>query len=122
MSTRYVEVPAEAIEGKLQSMGFARKIQGREVVYFRRNHNDNRLVVKVYTSLAANAAQARGCGQDAIRVVAAFEHGEQSFGIWKGTRIFRTGSVEAVLERMYERAREAYGACNRWIDKQNDNR
>jgi hypothetical protein len=32
--------------------------------------------------------------------------------IFKATRVHRAGTVDAVLDRMIERAREAYTACN----------
>jgi hypothetical protein len=72
----------------------------------------------VYSSIQRGAEEARGCGEDAIRVVALFADARhqwpaRTIPIFKATRVHRTGSVEAVLERMVDRAREAYAACNR---------
>ena len=53
---------------------------------------------------------------EAEKVVAAYEKKEGpkpvSFAIHKGKRVYRAGTVDAVLARMLERAREAYAACN----------
>ena len=68
--------------------------------------------VVVYTSIARGQQGARGCGEDAIRVVVTFEGPDGPRGIWKTKRVHRTGSVEATLGRMLERAREAYGHIN----------
>lgn len=57
------------------------------------------------------AHRAHGLGKDAIRVVAIFEQGSVSHGICKLPRVHRTGSLEAVLDRMLGRMREAYQAC-----------
>jgi hypothetical protein len=69
----------------------------------------------VYTSIRVGAGEARGCGEDAIRVVAFWKGDRASWGVYKAVRTFRTGSVEAVIERVHERARAAYGACNEHV-------
>ncbi len=105
----FVQVPAEAIRARLLAAGFRRLEQaGREEVYGRSHDSDPRYVVKVYTSIREGSELARQRGQDAIRVVAV--RGDR--GIFKGQRVYRTGSVSAVLDRMMERAREAYGFCS----------
>jgi hypothetical protein len=114
----FVSVPAETFFAFLSGKGFVRCPDGRrsrrEVVYERTNHNDGRYKVLVYTSIATGRARARACGKDAIRVVAIFEDGKgYSRGAAKTKRVFRTGTVEGVLERTYQRMREAYAACNR---------
>lgn len=88
-----------------------------EEVYERRHDRDDRYAVRVYTSILRGAEEARDCGADAIRVVALFVDGKfhyppRTVPIFKATRVHRTGSVEAVLDRMIERAREAYAAAN----------
>lgn len=116
MAATYVEVPREAVFSAMEKAGFTAAVQGSEVVFVRAHHRCRHLLVKVYTSLSAHAEVARGCGDDAIRVVAAYEKKEGprpvSFAIHKGKRVHRTGSVDAVLARTLERAREAYAACN----------
>lgn len=113
---RFVHVPAERLEGFLAAKGFERGVFGREVVYRRRHERDPRFVVCVYTSIREGASSARGLGEDAIRVTAFEElEGGRTRGIAKCQRVFRTGSVEKILERILERAREAYAVCNRRI-------
>ena len=70
---------------------------------------DRNLVVKVYSSVRRGAGDARGVGEDAIRVVALRYKGERGWvGIWKSKRIFRTGTVEKIVQRMIARMREGY--------------
>ena len=118
MSRGFVPVPASAIRSRLAAAGFrlVPAAHGEEV--YERPHNiDGKYVVKVYSSIQRGADEVRECGEDAIRVVALFADGRHHWParivpIFKATRVHRTGSVEAVLDRMIERAREAYGACN----------
>jgi hypothetical protein len=112
----YVEVPAERIRETLTKAGFrlmepAGYGLGGEEIYFRAHDKDATYAIKVYSSIQYGRSKARGVGQDAIRVVALRFRG-QWIGIWKSKRIHRTGTVEGVLERMIERAREAYGFIN----------
>lgn len=116
----FVEVPKEAIIGALEKAGFKREPVRGEITYSRPHDKDNRLVVIVYTSVAENAAKGRGCGEDAIRVVALFRwtrKGETEVRRKKlfQARVFRVTSVEGVLSRMMERARDAYRACNDFL-------
>jgi hypothetical protein len=119
VSRGFVAVPAAAIRERLAAAGFtlAPATSGEEV-YERAHDRDPRYVVKVYSSLTRGAGEVRDCGQDAIRVVAVCRQDDRyhwparTFPIFKATRVHRTGSVEAVLDRMIERAREAYAACN----------
>jgi hypothetical protein len=110
----YVEVPAERLRKELTDHGFELLVPvGREEVYARRHHRDRSFVVKVYSSIARGAGTARSCGSDAIRVVVVRETTDgRIVGIWKGTRIHRSGSVDAVIKRMLDRMREGYGFVN----------
>lgn len=108
MATRYVEVSREALEGFLVSKRFERTLQGSEVVYVFNHLVDKNVKVKVYTSLRDGARQARGCGEDAIRVVTVFDNGTKSFGVGKFPKVLRTGSEQAVLDRVYSRIQDAY--------------
>lgn len=117
---RYVEVPREAITSRLERAGFEREVQKGEVTYSRKHDRDGRLVVVVYTSVAENATAGRGRGEDAIRVLAFFtwtRQGETQLRRKKlfQARVFRVTSVDGVLDRMMERARDAYAACNKWL-------
>lgn len=113
----FVEVPAERIRETLLKAGFRLMdpaggyIGSGEEVYFRAHDKDTTYAIKVYSSIQHGRRSARGVGQDAIRVVVVKWRG-QWVGIWKGKRIHRTGTVDGVLERMIERAREAYGFIN----------
>lgn len=115
---RFVEVPADLLSKFLESKGFERGIHGREVVYRRRHDRDPSYVVVVYTSIPVNGGQTRGLGEDAIRVSAFQEigaDGSNTRGVAKCQRVYRTGTVQGVLERTYERMREAYSVCNKRI-------
>jgi len=108
MTSRYVEVSRETIEGFLRSKHFERTVQATEVVYVFRHRRNPRVLVKVYTSLRDGARTVRGCGEDAIRVATVFDDGQRSFGVGKFPKILRTGSEQLILDRIYSRIREAY--------------
>lgn len=113
MTSRFVEVPAAVIRERLTAAGFQLlPATSGEEVYGRAHDKDPRYMVKVYSSILRGAAEARGCGADAIRVVALFTPRDKTYPIFKSARVYRTGTVEAVLGRMIERAREAYVRCN----------
>jgi hypothetical protein len=107
-------MPAHAIRSRLSTAGFKRSptSSGNEEVYDLWHTRDNHYVVRVYSSIRAGMDEARGCGGDAIRIVALHIDNNVVTPIFKATRIHRTGTVEGVLDRMIERSREAYGACN----------
>lgn len=117
--SRFVQVPAAAIRERLAAAGFklVDAAHGGEEVYERAHNSDPRYTVKVYSSIQHGAGDARDCGEDAIRVVALFADSRFSWPprvvpIFKATRVFRTGTVDGVLDRMIERAREAYAFIN----------
>lgn len=118
--SRYVEVSQVAFLHALVQAGFTEyPTRAGELVYYRRHHNDPTMMVKVYTSLPRNAEEARGCGEDAIRVLLVFERPAQgerpgaSGCLYKASRVYRTGSEQAVIERTLERARECYAEANK---------
>lgn len=121
----YVEVPADAIRSKLTSAGFkpALETRGYEEVFDRVHDRDKRYMVRVFTSIGRGDAEARAKGTDAIRVIALFfrdayvnpnaYRGQGMHAVvFKAKRVHRSGSVDAVLDRMMERARDAYQFCN----------
>jgi hypothetical protein len=109
----FVEVPAGALHGALTGAGFALDAhERREEVFFRAHAKDPRYAVRVYTSLSLGARGARGCGRDAIRVVVTFDGPNGRRGVWKGKRVFRAGTVDAVVARMLERMRDGYAHIN----------
>lgn len=128
MTTRYVEVPAQAIRDRLAAAGFVEAHAGTtEEVYERRHSKAPGYAVKVYSSITAGNDKARRCGADAIRVVAVFHDvpNGRTTGVYKCKRVFRTaptvfvGSplseayrINLVLDRMIERCREAYAFIN----------
>lgn len=120
---RFVEVPADLFEEMLVSCGFERHVQGRELVYVRAHHRDPRIVVKVYTTIPANGASVRDCGEDAVRICVVFTAGNRSSGLAKA-KVLRTAPAELehlarvqhFLDRVKTRMREAYAFANRWLD------
>jgi len=117
--SRFVDVPAAAIRERLAAAGFKLLETNGEEVYERTHDKDGRYTVKVYSSIKRGASRARKCGADAIRVVALFtpntSHSPPAMlprPICKSARVYRAGTVESVLGRMIERAREAYAVCN----------
>lgn len=115
MTKRFIEVDANDFEDFLKSKGFARAIQKEEIVYVMQHKRHPYLYIKVYTSLGVGDDVARECGSDCIRIVAIFDNGRKSFGLYKGQRVYRTGSQEKVKERTLVRMRESYARCNEWM-------
>lgn len=109
---RYIILDTEKFEAFMKEKQFERTTSGNELVFIRRHDKDPRLMVKCFSGISGGVS--RECGEDAIRVVGVFDNGEKSFGIYKAQRVYRTGSTEKVIERTYERLREAYQALNDW--------
>jgi hypothetical protein len=113
----YVQIPREALEAKLQSMGFTRDDVRGEVTYSRPHHLNRNLRVVVYTSCGEFSQQARDKDADAIRIVGLLtwrrrdEEVDRRKAVFKA-KILRVNSVEGVLQRVHEKAREAYAALN----------
>jgi hypothetical protein len=114
----YTEVPADAIESFLQEKGFSCYVQNQEVVYERAHNEDPAVKVLVYTSIRTGDVQARRRGKDSIKVCTVVKGRQKTYGIGKFPRIHRTGSPEAVLDRMLQRMREAYKRGTQWIREQ----
>ena len=120
MNTRYVEVDRSAFCKALEQAGFSPDPEARgELVYVRQHHKDSTMFVKIYTSMPLSSGDARPKGADAIRVLLVFENKQtnRSGCLHKCSRVYRTGSQEAVIERTLERAREAYREANRRVKK-----
>lgn len=116
----YVDVPAQDIEDFCKSKGFSRSTQRNEVVYSRRSRINPNVQIKVYTSIRIGRTQARANGKDSIKVCVVFDNGRKSFGIGKFPRIHRTGSPEAVLDRVLERLKLAAARATEWIAQNPD--
>lgn len=81
------------------------------------HHRDPAVVVRVCTSVARGQAFARRRGADAIRIFVFRDDGRSSRGVAKTVRVFRADTVEGVLDRVRERAREAYAAANEYVKR-----
>lgn len=111
MST-FVEVPAAELATFLGEKKFTAGKQGHEVVYTRQSKTNPLLRIAVYSSVTEGSMKARGCGEDAIRVVLlGTVSGDKTWCLRKTTRIHRTGSVAKVLERILDRIMEAAEAA-----------
>ncbi len=114
---RYVEVSRKALLDALFAAGFREHLGqgGGELVYSRVHGQDSSMFIKVFTSLPRNAGDARACGKDAIRVLLCFENPvtKASGCLYKASRVYRTGSEQAVIDRTLERARECYAEGNK---------
>jgi hypothetical protein len=108
----WVEVPGEVLRGALLAAGFSLVPRAGEEVFIRPHARDPRYAVRVYTTLSSAAESARGCGEDAIRVVVTFDGPDGTRGIWKSRPVHRTGTVEGVVERTLARMRDGYGYVN----------
>lgn len=85
-----------------------RRVQGREVVLYVENPQEIDLRVEIFTSVTDGEEEVRQAGSDAIRVLAVYDDmcGKRFPLVQKGesTRVLRVGSVESILERIYEAA------------------
>jgi hypothetical protein len=120
---RFVEVPADRLLGELREIGRRivgagggafEGVQGREI-FFDYFPPGGRSVVRVYTSLARGAEQARDCGEDAVRLVVGALTVDGSFRpLEQSQKILRTAPkadadrVATFLERLRSHVREAY--------------
>lgn len=116
MASTFNPVPAATLHEALEAAGFAPILVGREYVYERPHHRAPSLKVRVFTSAHVNQSTVAACGKDAIRATLVYVKPDGTTrGIFKkGTFkiVKRTGTTEGIIERMLERAREAYGKAN----------
>lgn len=127
MGTRYIEIPADALTGVIETIGASVSARGgslvkghagRERTYDLVPHRGKGRV-RIYTSLTCGADAVRGCGEDALRVVVGHEDEDGRFRPHgKGRRVFRTAPkghfdyrLAAFLGRLTAVLREAYGAA-----------
>lgn len=119
---RFVEVPADRLLGTLRDIASKVTARGGRVVEGTQGREvvvdvvppGGRAMVRIYTSLAKGADAARGCGEDAVRVVVGVL-GEDGFRpVAEAEKILRTAprGVEdragAFLARLTDRLRGAY--------------
>jgi hypothetical protein len=113
----YVSIDIDKFSELMQTSSFVRTIAYNEIVFERVHDLCPELKIKVYSSFKVGEGSARDCGADAIRVVAIFDNGTKSFGVYKGARVYRTTSQESVHERVVARIDEAFARCNEWLNK-----
>jgi hypothetical protein len=108
-----VSVPAVAIRNRLVAAGFhlAPAPHGEEV-YVRVHDRDARYSIKVYSAIERGATEVRLDLTHTLAVRALFDGSRKSETLFEVIWTHRTGGVEVVLDRMVERAQEAYAACN----------
>lgn len=99
---------AKAIQRKLEAgrFGLHHDPYTDEEIYYKKLPEDSRLMVLVYTSIVQG--QVREVGKDALRVALVYEKegdrgGSAIIGLAKATRVNRTGTVNAIVDRMVER-------------------
>lgn len=114
----YNAVPFSDLAQACINAGFDKTVQaGQEIVFERAHRADPRLRVRVYTSNKVGKESVAAKGKDAIRVclVGVRQPGtkwERTWGICSSTRVHRTGTTAAIIERMVDRMREMYTAAS----------
>ena len=112
MPSRFIVIDRDTFCKALESKGFIvdeeSTLKCHELIYRFQHLLDKTMFVKICTSLPAKRGDTRKNGTDSIKVMLIFDNGKKSGCLYKTSRVFRTGSQEAVIERTLERAREAY--------------
>ena len=102
---------ATTLQVALHDAGFTKlppRHSGEEEVWSR-GVESTPFFIQVYTSIQGD--QVRDSGADAIRVVGLYENSKGKRGLISNTRVNRTGEIEAIKDRMIERARETWKRC-----------
>ena len=102
---------ATTLQVALHTAGFQKlpkSREGEEEIWARAVENTP-FFIQVYTSIQGD--QVRDSGADAIRVVGIYENSKGKRGLISNTRVNRTGEIEAIKDRMIERARETWKRC-----------
>jgi len=114
MSNKFVEIDRNQFCNALEAKGFTPDPEAYgELVYVRQHHVDPTMFVKIYTSMPIHSGDTRAKGTDAIRVMLIFKNAYRSGCLHKTTRVNRAGSAKAVIDRTFDRAREAYAVANK---------
>jgi len=113
MAAMFNPLSFETLKTFMAEKGFVFVPSNTEATFERRNHNDDQLVVVVYSSCRSNGGTVRGCGKDAIRValVADLKNGRR-IGLAHARRVNRCGETADILERLCERMRDMYALAN----------
>ena len=99
------KVLAQKIKDKLNQCGFAQEQSDYDEIIYSREVIDTDCKVLVFTSIGKRNNQVRMVGSDAIRVCS-IDKDER--GVTKNKRVNRTGDIEDIIERMYQRMRNSY--------------
>lgn len=104
----YVAVHRNEFEAKMTEMGFEHvNVQGTLELVYERKIPDTSFGVRILSSIDPRNGVSREVGADAIRVTLWNYDTDRPIKIEK--RVHRTGTVEGVLERTRERARDVWG-------------
>lgn len=107
------EMLAFSILNKLEECEFS-EIENDETTkerVFTRPLQDTGISVRVYTTVVGQ--EVRGEGKDAIRVCAVYDTKDGGHkGIVKATRVHRTGNIDEIVNRMYDRMRTTWKAAS----------
>lgn len=113
MAAQFVTVTAEDFAKKMAAAGFKETDDQYGEITYSRQHSDQRFTIKVYTSISRNGSKTRAVGTDAIRVVLLFTGTNgKTYPMAKSKPVHRCGTVDGVLERTLERARDMYRFAN----------
>ena len=112
---------ALSIVNKLEECGFdqvpndgnMRNPERTERIYQRAIGDNEKMYVRVYTTVVGGInnvpLEVRKEGKDAIRVCAVYKARDgRHKGLSKEVRVNRTGNIDDIVERMYQRMRSAY--------------
>lgn len=85
----------------------------KERVFYRPVDGTDGMRVAVYTSIVGDSV--RKVGKDAVRVCGLYrsQRTDRERGIVSETRIHRTGTIEAICDRLLDRMRNVYGSVRR---------
>jgi hypothetical protein len=112
MKAQFAPIPARDFHNRLSAAGFLAKtiINGGpgEEVYELTHHRDPQYVVRVHSTLQ----RGHECGEGSVSIVALRLPPDPDV-VFNGPAVNRAGTVEEVLDRVIEGAREAYAAINR---------
>lgn len=106
--SRFVDWKIEDIEPEFTKAGFKKvNLLGTGEIVFERETKKPKVFIRVFTAISKNTGGSRESGSDAGRVML-FER-DSNKPIWSSKRVHRT---QGFLERLIERARDAYRAVS----------
>jgi hypothetical protein len=116
MKASLAPIPARDLHNRLSAAGFCAKpiLHGGpgEELYELAHHKDPQYVVRVHSSLRRDERAVRERGEGSVSVVALRLPPDPDV-VFNGPAVKLSGTVEEVLDRVIEGAREAYAAINR---------